>query len=557
MTFKIFDSDEIAQQIRDGNIRFAKQYSDTQRSVWKLGSITKQLILVPNAERDNTKMYYVHQGTDDSSDYKETTVANSGRIALPRTNDLNALGAYVWCGYPPDSEVFSILEWASHDDYAARGGFTVGQIELALAAMGTASGWEEFKLTAVSGQLKYSVSGFWYQDKDTIGYRAAYTRPGTLTSIMPTSGKSKYVTIWYDLDTDTYYEAEGTEQTTLTYPDDINLDKPSGVTTGKVAGIIELTNGASAITRVINVLPVVDFTDEVNADTSGGASGKIDPATCNTRISVSSSDFFGEGQSNSDIYVHHFGGDKIALYDATEFKWKQYDLPNDIGQNYFSIDVSGLTASRMYDVVCYLLNGAVAIEVVNVGTENRSTTQERDRGNVLFTQGKRYLGSFYVDASGYVVDTVYERNLYNQYNRTQRDILIQESTATWTYNSTTKRYLNNDSSNRVTVLCPTDESVLVQMKYTGLAVDSSGTPGALVGFTETTSGLIQDDSETILAKLSSIVGQPISATYSEFHTDKLLQLSLFERIVGTGTVTFYGVDATSENNLGATGSVII
>lgn len=555
------DPRQIQESIQRSRNEDFKRRTDSERSQWQLGNATGDKILVPITERDGNKMYYVRREKEDG--YEVTTAANSGRVLLPTYNDTTAIGTAVICGKPPGSNIFSILEYSTGLGQSYTG-FTAQQIELARARQIATSDFAFFRLEK-AGNNRYKVRGFTYEDETGVQIVSQYTS-ASVADLYPGSN-SVYVTVWYDPDSNTYIEESGTSAATLTYPDDANLARPTDYPNARATGVLELTSGATDITTAYNFFPVFDTRSDTA--TASGTSATIDLLAAPVRLSISETDPYGQGTTSTNLYLHELGGQKIAL--QTFDGWAMYNMPTGLAAR---IDISALTVDRVYDVVLYRLNNTTVLgagSTLWTGITRSSdlvlwgTTADGDVLGASITDAVnggsttgRYIGSFYLDSSGDVHDTVAQRHVYNYYNQRPRKIFkaTNGSTSSWTYNSTTWRAINNDTANAVSILIGHDDT-LIDVTYQTVAADNSGTPGYQVGITEDASSISQNAS-IYRAKLAAETIATVSARYTESKSDQLLTLTAIERVIGAGTATVYGQDALGTGNrAGLIGTVLL
>lgn len=203
----------------------------------------------------------------------------------------------------------------------------------------------------------------------------------------------------------------------------------------------------------------------------------------------------GEPVSNSDqadkdtLYFTPIVGNRCAVYASSVW--------TTLTSSELSVDLSALTADRMYDVFAYSNTGTLALEtLVWTNTTTRATALTYQDGVLVKTgdTSRRYIGTVYVDASGYAQDTEEIRSVWNYYNRRLRKLYKRDSTTSWTYATAAWRLLNADTDNKVTVVVGVDEEP-VSLKhlavaygssyFVGIGLDSNAPVGVVGGFTNT------------------------------------------------------------------------
>ena len=114
-----------------------------------------------------------------------------------------------------------------------------------------------------------------------------------------------------------------------------------------------------------------------------------------------------------------------------------------------SLSMSGL-ASKPYDIWIYDNSGTptLAHTVWTDGT-NRATALEMDNAGVIHKNNARthrYLGTIYLYATGTFRDAGYSRGIWNLHNRRLRHLVAPLTNGYWTYNSSTIRAANANST---------------------------------------------------------------------------------------------------------------
>jgi hypothetical protein len=216
----------------------------------------------------------------------------------------------------------------------------------------------------------------------------------------------------------------------------ITVEEQDGTPTVSNVTTIKVTNGTLTD----------DGSGVVSIDTGGGGgSGEVIPTTFNARltletgVSVSTSD----QADKTTLYLTPHNGTKIALYYSSA--WVYYDLSADL-----SLAVGAYTASSAYDIWCYSNAGTPTLDSTvwadpavepTRGTQDGITTKSGDAT-------RRYVGSIYIDSGQKCQYTVLKRFVWNYYNIVNAPLVVKSSAA-HTYNATTHRPINNDTSFKV------------------------------------------------------------------------------------------------------------
>lgn len=137
--------------------------------------------------------------------------------------------------------------------------------------------------------------------------------------------------------------------------------------------------------------------------------------TLETGVPVSSTD----QADKVALYYTPYVGKTIALYDGSS-AWTLITFPQ------LSLDISGFTASKLYDVFCYNNSGTATLEgLVWTDDATRATALTFQDGVLVKTGAttRRYLGTIYMQADQKCDDTVTNRGVWNMYNREKRYLL--------------------------------------------------------------------------------------------------------------------------------------
>jgi hypothetical protein len=243
--------------------------------------------------------------------------------------------------------------------------------------------------------------------------------------------------------------------------------------------------------------------------------------------------------ASSTLYCVPYVGSRISLYSGGA--WGNYASAE------FSLALSGLTSGKPYDVWAYLSAGTPALEVLVWTNDTTRATALAYQDGVLVKSGdatRRYLGSFYSTSTTETADTGEKRYLYNYYNRVERELLRQETTASWTYQTAVSRIANNAAANIVSVMIGVSEdNVLVT-----LASFASNANNILIfggiGLDSTT-----DATRPGWALCFNSLGGVINATYNARPGIGRHYFSWLESSQASGTTTWRGTalnDATTQ-----------
>ncbi len=202
--------------------------------------------------------------------------------------------------------------------------------------------------------------------------------------------------------------------------------------------------------------------------------------TLTTATPVTTADVTGA----TNVFWTPYRGNKIALYDGSA-TWQVLSF-SEVTQA-----LGTLTNALPYDVFAFNNSGAVSTEILAWTSATARATALVLQDGVLVKSGattRRYLGSFFTTSTTTTEDSVLKRDLFNYYNRADRELLRLETNASWTYNSATLHQANGSASNQVEFMIgfsedTVDVSVEVSANYptasnaplVGLGLDSTST----------------------------------------------------------------------------------
>jgi hypothetical protein len=257
------------------------------------------------------------------------------------------------------------------------------------------------------------------------------------------------------------------------------------------------------------------------------------------------------------IYYALYTSDQVPIYDGSAFVSTTFTE--------LSLALGTLTSGANYDVFVYLVSttptlilGPAWTSDTARGTGAGTTELERVKGiwvNKASISGGpaanrgTYLGTIRTTSTTATgcrfgqatTQTGGQWYIWNAYNRVPVDLVVFDSTATWTYNSATYRQANAAAGNKVeyvaglstdpvraSVLCGCNPNALNDGGLLGVGVDSTSATSAKLrnlGLSNTTT-----------------VWQLLNAHYSGFPGVGYHALNWLEAVAGNATVTFIGSD---------------
>lgn len=270
------------------------------------------------------------------------------------------------------------------------------------------------------------------------------------------------------------------------------------------------------------------WSDSDATSTTGGAPGKF-----NGRLTLTSGTpvTTGDVTAATNVYVTPFRGNRVALYNTTSLQWVEHAFTE------ITISLSGKAANTNYDVFLYLSGSSVVAEMVAwTDATNRATALTTQNG-VYVKNGatdRLYVGTVRTTATiGQCEDSLTKRYVWNYFNRVVRNMVVKDTTDSWTYATTTWRSKNNSTSNRVEFIRGVNEEPVIA---DNIAV-SAGAVSAVVGWgLDSTSAL---SSDCVMSLHSDTGIGSVSASYEGFPSEGYHYLQALE-IASGATATFYG-----------------
>jgi hypothetical protein len=195
------------------------------------------------------------------------------------------------------------------------------------------------------------------------------------------------------------------------------------------------------------------------------------------------------------IFLTPFRGDKIALYDGTN--WKLYTLAE------ISIAVPAAT-SQMHDIFVFDSGGTPTLELLAWTNDTTRATAIVLQNGVYVKSGtptRRYAGSFRTTTvANQTEDSLVKRYLWNYYNRVVRPMRVIEATDSWTYAVTAFRQANGSVANQLDFVIgvvedPVSATVAAHVSHStgtgesasGIGLDSTTVSSSIGGFTDSLS----------------------------------------------------------------------
>lgn len=264
-----------------------------------------------------------------------------------------------------------------------------------------------------------------------------------------------------------WYKTDSTNAYSSTLPSEVGIaisaiaSGGSGTITmgGQVTGLSALTIGKD---YYLSTAGAITITAPTNARLLGradstsslvlGAPPMVPPGLgiVNGRLTLTSGTpvTTGDVTGAASIFFTPYQGNQIALFDGSA-QWKPYQFAE------LTLALGTLTSGLPYDVFLYDNAGTLTLESLAWTNGTTRATALTTQNGVLLKSGattRRYLGTFYTTATTTTEDSALKRDLWNYYNRIDRELRRQESNATWNYTTATWRQANASASNQVEVV---------------------------------------------------------------------------------------------------------
>jgi len=301
---------------------------------------------------------------------------------------------------------------------------------------------------------KYIIHGHIMWDTDSTGNRGIAVRLngtdyiGSHRNLASTSSYSlQNISCIYNLEAGDYVELMGHQNSGTTLDSKSDSMSPSFSMTRIGAGESELDLIANGRLTLTSGSPVT--TSDVTAATS--------------------------------VYFTPYLGNRISLYNGAS--WKKHQFTER------TLSLSGFAADTNFDIFLYNNSGTLTLEAVAWTDGTTRATALAVQDGVYVKSGdstRRYLGTIRTTGTiGQCEDSYTKRYCWNYYNQIMK-MLNKNDGTDHTYGTTTWRYYNNDSSNKVEIVVGLDESSIVgsilndveantYQAWLGVGVDSSST----------------------------------------------------------------------------------
>jgi hypothetical protein len=246
------------------------------------------------------------------------------------------------------------------------------------------------------------------------------------------------------------------------------------------------------------------------------------------RLTVTSGQPVGSGEL-PDFYYTPYTGNKISIYNGT--RWMHYTFT----ERTFVVNWSGTTPR---DVFIYDNAGTLTLEVVAWSTATARATAITLLDGSYVKDGdntRLYLGTVILNGIDWIQEDQFYMGVWNNYNRVERRIGVQDVTNSWTTTATTFESLNTNNNNRVIFVRGLNLEP-VHLTHTMFATSAGdyAYPGIALDATNTTNALIR------AAVTATTGGTSAASIYNALPGIGYHYLQLTQRTLLGTTVTLYG-----------------
>ncbi len=287
-------------------------------------------------------------------------------------------------------------------------------------------------------------------------------------------------------------------------------------------------------------LGVLVSIDHINAWIAAINANAAAISVCNARLTLET----GVPISTSDqadkatLYVTPYNGNQIGLYDGSA--WSVLSFSE------LSLDLTGYTASKPYDIFAYNNAGTVALESLIWTNDTTRATAYALQDGVKVKAGattRRLLGSIRITAAGgKTTDSAAIRWVDNVYNQVPRQARVVPPDANWAYTTATYRQWNANAANQFDMMVSVpgrvlELNLLASPSNTSAAVELTIAIGA-----DATNVPATGPSAATIASLAGQGRGAIRACLAPVPAVGRHYYAMIEYSTATGTTTWFGTD---------------
>lgn len=274
--------------------------------------------------------------------------------------------------------------------------------------------------------------------------------------------------------------------------DDVQISE-GGTGASTADGAIEnLVDGATIQTAALDLQTDELCGRDVSAASPDGRAilltdigGLFSPSTNGFRLTGASGVpvMTSDNASISTLYLTPYKGNRIALYDNSNGKWKLYSSGE------ITINISGRTANLPFDIFLYDNAGTLTVALTNwasVSARTSSITLQDGVWVKTSSPQQRYIGTVYATGATTTAwvtqtdDTQGKAYIFNVDNRVPVVVRVRDTTNSWTYTTATWRQARASTNNQINIMVGLQEASL-DCRVNAVASNSSANIGRWAG----------------------------------------------------------------------------
>ena len=249
---------------------------------------------------------------------------------------------------------------------------------------------------------------------------------------------------------------------------------------------------------------------------------------------------------SSMLYFTPYKGNRISLY-VPGYGWRVHTFAE------LSLDISGYSINTNYDIFIYDNAGTLILEGVawsNATLRAVALVQQDGRWVKNGYTNKLYLGTIRCNGVGQSADTYLARLVWNNYNRTPRQLRILEATNSWVYNVVAFRPFNNTGANQVEYVVGLVEDMLNLVCNASASPAAAGTPILGIGVD---SQAVSTPTVACFGLVGAAQISNLTAIFNDYPSLGYHYLCMLEMCGTAANMTFYGDNGLSYQQSGAYG----
>lgn len=235
--------------------------------------------------------------------------------------------------------------------------------------------------------------------------------------------------------------------------------------------------------------------------------------------------------AKTTIYFTPFRGKYIGLYVNGGWVLRAF---SEISQS-----LSGATSGKPYDFFAYDNSGVVEIEKLVWTNDSTRATALTLQDGVYVKSGdptRKYIGTIYTSGSGQTEDTFTQRYVINYWNRVPRPMVVQDTSNSWNYTTSTVREANGANNHLDFIVGVAEDAVEARVMAHG---SSSAAAVLSTGIGYDSASAFHADGISCSVTPGSVM-TPMSAAWRGIPAAGKHTLYWCEHSTASGTSTWYG-----------------